>query len=342
MKQKTQVIEVSADEFKVPDGPVAKCTEFHAAAGNPNNRHRVDDTPVPTLKVFKPLPDKLKVCIYRFPYGGYEHACVGAWIPNALFTLHTHPRVGACGIESINATPTDMARNRAVRHALDNNVDFMIMVDNDMFPDYQMGDPNRDKSAMPFLPHALDFAIEHGPCCVGAPYCSQPPQEDVLVSRWRHQEGNDPDGQVKLSKFTREEAIERTGFEEVAALATGLLLIDTRPLALMQGPWFSYQYSDSERTKMISTEDIVFTRDLSMLSIPQYVFWNAWAGHWKLKLVTKPTNLPYNCVPARFAHAYELMKQRQAEAAAKAQAPHGTGNPRQSENVSGDHGLDRG
>ena len=267
--------------------------EFKGILGKPDAILPADLTKYPTLNAaIKPLPDKLRVMIYRFPYGGFEHSCVTTWVPNALFTLQAHPRVEACGTHAIDMYPTYVARNKAVRHALDNGVDFMIMVDSDMFPDAYIGVPGWE-SVQPFLPAALDFAIQNGPCCVGVPYCTQPPEEDVLVMRWRQRESNDPDGHIKLCKFTREESIGRTGIERVGAIATGLQLIDTRPLRIMQPPWFHYEHNE-DWTALTATEDVVFSHDLDLAGVPQFVFWDAWAVHWKLKPVGRPTGLPYN------------------------------------------------
>ena len=51
-----------------------------------------------------------------------------------------------------------------------------------------------------------------------------------------------------------------------------------RAIELLPKPWFSYEFKDEEKTEKASTEDIVFTRDLHLLGVPQYCFWNAWAG----------------------------------------------------------------
>lgn len=271
----------------------------------------IKEVPPPPRHPWKLLPDKVKVCIYRFPYGHQEHSTTVNWLMNSLFLLHTHPRVDSVFSEIIADTPVDMSRNRAIRHALDNQIDFAIFLDSDMYPDYEQACNVRLKEAQPFLPGALDFALQHdGPCCVGAPYCCAPPSEDVLVMRWRQQETNDPDGALKLDKFTREEAIDRIGMEEVAALATGMLLIDMRCIEAIPAPWFSYQWADAERTKKSGTEDVVFTRDLSLAGIPQYCYWNAWAGHWKLKLVTRPVGLPITAVPERMAQAVRIRTER--------------------------------
>lgn len=263
----------------------------------------------------KPEPEaekkKISVCVYRFPYGFQEHSTTVNWLMNALFTLHNHPAVHTVCTEVINDTPVDMSRNRAIRHALDNKIDYAIFIDSDMFPDYLLQQKTPDTKAIAFLPAALDFALELGkPCVVGAPYCSSPPEEMVLVMRWRQRETDCPDGECKLDKYTREETIGLEGFEEVAGLGTGLLLIDLKAVAEIPAPWFSYQWKDKEHTWKASTEDVVFTRDLSLAGVPQYCFWSAWAGHWKPKMVSRPTGLPVSAVPLRMQKAVETAMNR--------------------------------
>jgi len=260
----------------------------------------------PTSK-WPPLPEKLSICIYRFPYGFQEHSTTVQWLMNALFVMSQHPRIEKVFTECINDTPVDMSRNRAIRHALDNKVDFAVFLDSDMFPDYQLGQKGCPEGVVAFLPNALEFALQHdGPCCVGAPYCCQPPEENVLIMRWRNQETDDPDMAMKLDKYTREEATERRGYEEVAALPTGLLLIDLRAVQVKQAPWFSYQFKTPENTHKASTEDVVFTRDLSLAGVPQYVLWDAWAGHWKMKLVCKPVGIDIKVIPDAMRKSVEL------------------------------------
>lgn len=251
------------------------------------------------------LPEKVSVCIYRFPFGDQEHATCSNWLMNALFTLHMHPRVEKVCTEIINDTPVDMSRNRALKHALDNKFDFAVFVDSDMFPDYEQAQRERDSRARPFFPDALNYALDpaHPASCIGVPYCSAPPEEQVLVMLWSQQETNDPDGKIRLDKYTREETIGKYGFEEVAALGTGLLLIPMRIIKQLPPPWFFYESGAIEWTQKDSSEDVVLTRDLSLAGIPQIVYWSAWAGHWKMKLVTRPVGLPYDRIPKRMALA---------------------------------------
>lgn len=91
------------------------------------------------------------------------------------------------------------------------------------------------------------------------------------------------------------------GVQEVAALPTGLILFDVRAFKKLPPPWFTYQYKGDGpecpgcgqakpglQTEKASTEDVVLTRDLSLLGIPQYCAWDSWAGHIKRKVVRKP------------------------------------------------------
>lgn len=265
--------------------------------------------PVDVLHQIQPK-EKVKVCIYRFPGTLMEHSTTVNWLVNALYTLYNHPRVESVLTDSISDTPVSMSRNRAIKHALAEGYDYAVFIDDDMYPDYQQHFNPVPETARRFLPDALDFALGHqGPVCVGAPYCCQPPEEKCLIMKWTDFETGCHQGNVKLSHFGRDESYGRQGFEEVAALPTGLLLIDMRAIQFIAKPWFRYEYEDEEQTKKASTEDVTFTRDLCLAGVKQYVYWNAWAGHWKTKLVKQPVPVDYQHVPERFKRAIRLQVQ---------------------------------
>ena len=85
------------------------------------------------------------------------------------------------------------------------------------------------------------------------------------------------------------------GIQEVAALPTGLILIDMQAIQKFtehhDPPFFYYEYDTDKQTKKASTEDVTFTRDLSLAGIKQYCNWDAWAGHWKRELVYGPPKI---------------------------------------------------
>lgn len=246
---------------------------------------------------WKPLPEKIRIGIFRFPFDMKEISTTVDWLVRSCHYLNNHPRIETVATEAIVDTPVDMSRNRALKRAQELNLQFALFIDSDMWPDYEFlhnkGEESPEKGVQQFLPAALEFALQHdGPCVVGAPYCTSPPEERVLVMRWVTVETGAPAGNAQIKSVDRGEAVLLRGFEEVAALGTGLLLIDMRAIQLLPKPWFSYEFKDDAKTEKASTEDIVFTRDLHLLGVPQYCFWNAWSGHWKTKMVTKPANIP--------------------------------------------------
>lgn len=245
----------------------------------------------------KPLPDRVRVLACVLTYDGRMGADLMAYLCGLSAKLLEHPRLAELRVTFTRGYPTDRCRNAAVKGARDEGYDFLAFFDDDMRPDLLVG---RDPAAKPFLPSALDFALaQPAPCVVGAPYCGAPPKQRVMVMRYRQDVPDVPDGAgLKIDSFTREEAAERSGFEKVAALPTGCLLIDLRALDELPPPWFSYEYDDPPfNTKLASTEDIVFTRNLAWLGVPQWVAWDSWAGHNKFWLTGKPQLSPVDDLP---------------------------------------------
>lgn len=243
---------------------------------------------------------KADVMLARFPGGGTEHTDCVDWLMDAEHLLRTHPQVGRYGRWKLNDTPITMGRNRALKVAKDGGYDFLLMVDSDMTPDLYLG---ALPTAVPFLDVAIPFLLDHpGPAIIGAPYCGPPPHENVYVFTWRAKQSDHPNKDVELAQYAREEAAALGGVQEVAALPTGLILIDMRCYdlvrdarrAAMKGkpgkprPFFYYEYADADETEKSSTEDVVFTRDLSFAGVRQYCAWDSWAGHNKTKTVGKP------------------------------------------------------
>ena len=172
------------------------------------------------------------------------------------------------------------------------------MIDSDMKPDYPR------YGAKPFVPGALDFALSHhGPCVIAAPYSGPSPHQNMYVFTWRNLKSNNPNPDMQVRQYEREEAAVRSGFEEVAALPTGLILIDMRVFSDVlvykndkgemepAAPYFYYEYTNRFNTHKASTEDVTFTRDCSLSGVPVYCNWDAWCGHWKNECVPPPVVL---------------------------------------------------
>lgn len=243
---------------------------------------------------------KVSVLFARFPQGNEECPDTADWLVQTVLKAKADERISNVHFDRVDDTPITMGRNRIAKVCLDRKIDLLCMLDSDMkFDLYPEGKPFWDTS--------LDFLLNHdGPCMVGAPYCGKPPFENVFVFRWNNFESDRPDPHMKLDQFTRSEAEFRMGIERVGALPTGLILIDTRCFRKMPAPWFYYEYTDKYETEKASTEDVTFTRDADFFGCKLYCNWDAWAGHWKQKLVGKPRGITADWVRDQFRHAAHL------------------------------------
>ncbi len=264
---------------------------------------------------FKELPEKVNILIARLSYSGYERVEIANWLVQTALELDKHPRVANVLHKIVTGYPTPRVRNQILKICRERRLDFAVMIDDDMVPDVHSAGRACGYEYMPamqdqcnFFPAALDFALEHpGPCVIAAPYCAGPPEERVLVSRFREKESDNPNGAagggVELTCFSREEAAEKSGIEMVSSLPTGLVMIDMRCLDILGPPWFSYEFQDHHETELASTEDTVFSRNLLYLDVPQYCAWQSWAAHLKVKAVGRPRKYPAAAVPAQVRQA---------------------------------------
>lgn len=234
--------------------------------------------------------------IARFPYGASEHPAGTDWLVQTVLEAKADPRIGDVFHRYKDDTPITMSRNRVLWEAREVGADLVLMVDNDIIPDLPY------PGARPFFSSSLDFMLNHkGPSIVAAPYCGGPPLENVFIFQWTRQESDHPNQDMKICQFSREEAAARGGFEECAALPTGLTLIDMRVLQYIDPPWFEYEYADPPfNTRKATTEDVYFTRNASLAGVPIYVAWDSWAGHVKRKVVGKPLPLTVDQVRDEF------------------------------------------
>lgn len=242
---------------------------------------------------------KVSVLFARFPFGGSEHPAGTNWLIKTVLLAKNDHRISDVMHMDVDDTPITMSRNRVLKAAQQQKADIVCMLDSDMAPDLPI------QGAVPFWGSSLSFMLAHkGPCVVAAPYCGPPPHENVYVFRWDQKQSENPNVDLGLEQYSREEALGRAGFEEVAALPTGLCLIDVRALDFLKGTWFDYEYEDPPfNTRKATTEDVFFTRNLSLAGVPQYANWSAWAGHIKRKIVGKPCKLTVEQVREQFRDA---------------------------------------
>jgi hypothetical protein len=241
------------------------------------------------------------VLFARFPGNQVEHPATTDWLVETVLKAKADLRIRDVFHWRISDTPITMGRNLALEHAKKVGADWVLMVDADMHPDLYLG---RDPRAVPFWDAAVDFLAQHnGPAMLGAPYCGPPPHENVYVFQWAKAQSDHPNTDLRLEQVSREEAAARGGIEEVGALPTGLVLLDMRALERLQPPYFDYEWQDATQSQKASTEDVVFTRNLSLAGVPLYCLWDSWAGHYKLKCVGKPVPLSVDAVRQQLREA---------------------------------------
>jgi hypothetical protein len=244
------------------------------------------------------MQEPIKLMIARFPYGAQEHPDVCDWVTTTVIQAREDPRIKEIRRWRVDDTPITMGRNQAIKMAMRLGCDMILMIDADMSPDgYLVENPYRITSvaeAMPFWSTSFDFLWKQRrdgrPSVIGAPYCGPPPHENIYVFHWETKASDIPDdeGNHTLEQYTRFQAATMRGITEVAALPTGLILMDMEAVAKLQPPYTYYEWTDEKEDGKASTEDVTFTRDLTMLGVPLYCNWDAWAGHWKRKCVGRP------------------------------------------------------
>lgn len=261
---------------------------------------------------------KLSVGIVVFSYGGNggissEVPDVREWIVPISVNGSKDPRIERLHVWTLSDTPITMTRNRAVLQAREMGLDVLVMVDSDMKPDMMAGQPG----AKPFFDSSFEYIYnryERGPVVIGAPYCGPPPHECVYVFRWQNRESNVPGPDYQLEMYDRHTASSLAGIQECAALPTGVIMYDMRVFELTEPKkegdkhWFYYEF-DLYGANKHSTEDVTNTRDISLAGVQQLGYnpvrcnWDAWAGHWKPKLVGKPQIIDAAAVSHKLADA---------------------------------------
>lgn len=271
---------------------------------------------------------QLSVLFAHFPYGGNggvatEIPQIRKWEMMTALKMKDDPRIGNFDSMDFSDTPIPMTRNAALLEAKRRGAHLCLMIDSDNNPLRHLGEPWHK----PFWDEAFDFIYNNyhkGPRLVFAPYCGPPGGgENVYVFQWEDMgTGRGDEAEFKLAPYSRQEAARMTGIQEAAAGPTGLILIDLRLLdliepvgmpklevlervysrqmtpqeglrALREG-YFYYEFENQYASKKASTEDVTFTRDVSLAGISEYGYnpvfcaWDSWVGHQKPWDVGRP------------------------------------------------------
>ncbi len=247
---------------------------------------------------FVPPKPRKKLAVGLLPGDGSYRKETARWLMWLARTYANDPQIELMKPIEVQDTPADMVRNRIARQAQVDGADLLLMIDSDMDPDYYWA-VERSPEARPFVPSSLEFllAIDR-PAVIAAPYCGPPPNEFVFVFEWKWGEVS-PNFDGRIQMYDRTAASMMRGIHQVAALPTGLMLIDMRVFSLLPPAWFYYEYTDQYRTHKASTEDVTFSRDCALSRIPIYCNWDAWARHMKVKGVPRPRQMTVDIVHER-------------------------------------------
>lgn len=266
-------------------------------------------------------PAKLNCLFAFFNYGGNGGIpmCVPQLVPwwGTLFhSLYSDERVGRVEYLALTDTPITMTRNKAIRTAVENGFDILMMIDSDNIPDLYVG---VDSLAKPFFQSSFDFAYDRLmqgiPTMIAAPYCGPPPhptkggEENVYVFKWMNNESDTDFGGCRIVMYDRDQAAIMRGIHPAAALATGVCMFTTKIFECLEPPYVAYEWKDKWQDDKASTEDVFVTRNLALAGAKKwgtnvaFCNWDAWAGHYKPKLVGKPVILPIDTISDVFVES---------------------------------------
>lgn len=269
------------------------------------------------------------VMIARFPGNYQEHPASSDYIINLMESLIRDERIDKIKSWYLSDTPITMVRNLAAKTALAEGYHYLLMIDSDMQPDIEL------PSGKAFWPTAWEFMMSRrtresvesalpdadpdllrqwfAPATIAAPYCGAAPNEQCVVFEWGNTESDSANPNFRLQYVPREVAATKKGIEEVPALPTGLILYDTRVFQQLDAPWFSYEWHDKYQSAKKTTEDVFQTRNASLAGLPQFVAWDCWAAHHKLKVVGKPKPLTLGGVRTMFGDAVVRFRSKSEE-----------------------------
>jgi len=162
----------------------------------------------------------------------------------------------------IEKQPTDIARNRIVKAALDCKADAVMMIDSDCVPPNGVFLPLLTKVLTHQCVAACPYVAKHGGVCVAF---------------------KEPKTMHEIEKMT--------GWHEVQTCGTHLIAFTTSVFNYIPMPWFHYEYNSTHTGFRAGAEDTVFLNKVNKEGIPIYVNFDLWAGHILPRVATKPKAL---------------------------------------------------
>lgn len=211
---------------------------------------------------------------------GIQTVETGAFLFDLGCKLSTHPLIAKVSQAVLRSSRIAMNRNLLVKSAIEDGVDFLLMIDPDMAPDMYV---DHCSGALSFIESSLQHLVENPFGIIGAPAVGEPPDMKVNVFV------NGPDGVGR--RMTHAELLERVQdprIEDVVAMGTGLMLIHMPIFCHLQQPYFQDEYTDNTFTELKKSQDIVFTERAHMAGIPVWCNYYSFSGHVKSSILGCP------------------------------------------------------
>lgn len=216
---------------------------------------------------------------------GFQTECpdIGTWMGDWGIRLRVHPDVDSVDSFNVSNVRIGMCRNKCVEHARQVGSTHILWIDPDMAIDRYVQRDHEDRvfgRAKPWWDTAWDFVKKHPFAVAAAPYAGKLPERPIHVFV-----KNEAD---QLVRVRHEDVKMLTGWTQVAAIGSGLMLTDIRIFDRLEQPYFKDTFTDRTETQLHHSQDIFFSARCELAQIPIYINWDCPCGHWQPTVVEMP------------------------------------------------------
>ena len=205
---------------------------------------------------------------------GFRLQCpeLATWLMELAFKIASAGDIDIVSIQGQNWR-VPMLRNKAVQDAREAGCQYMLMVDPDAVPDRYGGS---------FWSEAWPLIQQHPAQVLASPAVG--PYPDRLVNVFKRHQG-------KLHRLSHK-ATELSGWHEVDAVGTHLMLVGMEVFDRIEPPYFHDIYTDAAETELVQTQDVYFCEKVRAADMKVMVNFSCWSGHWQNSIVDPPGMTP--------------------------------------------------